>query len=123
MERDEFEARACERFKSEMQDVRKASRLIEAGYSSGRVDEARDKASEFCGEPLEVETVKVVRVLLGTGGPACGYDFWLDSDGGIDQAYYWYQDWFKEKRRFYLSRDQIASVVQAYDLYIEGYSD
>lgn len=115
-----FETTARKRFDSEMDDVRKAVRLLRAADSLSwqRADHARDRANEYCGEPLSVETVKVVKVLLGTGGPACGYEIELDSDGQPVSGYYWYQDWFKEKRRFWLEDDQLDAVIRAYDIYI-----
>lgn len=55
-------------------------------------------ACEDCDEWPE-EIVRTVTVLLGFGGPAEGFDFYVDEDGELLYAEYWYQDWWDIARR------------------------
>lgn len=116
--REAFEERARESYVGELDDLRKALRLLRAGDNLNwrRAERARELASEICGEPLSIERQTVVTVTLSTGGPASGYEIWLDDDGQPESGSYWYQDWFTEKRHFHLSSYEIDDVIRAYDL-------
>lgn len=54
-------------------------------------EEARDEMWEL---PLSVETVRTIKVLLSTGGPADGLTIELDTDGNVSTVRYWFADWF-----------------------------
>lgn len=58
-------------------------------------DDEREEAQEALWElPLSVETVRTVKVLLSTGGPADGLTIELDTDGNVASVRYWFADWF-----------------------------
>jgi hypothetical protein len=83
-----------------------------------RQEQIREKAHE---RPLSIEVIKCCEILLSTGGPANGYFFWLTEYHGEyepSKGYFWYQDWFKEKRMFWLDNDQLAAVWAVYDIYV-----
>jgi hypothetical protein len=46
--------------------------------------------------PLDVEKICMIRVTLGTGGPAYGVDFDVDH-GLMIRGRAWHQDWFEAK--------------------------
>lgn len=49
--------------------------------------------------PLSVETFKLVRVLLSTGGPADWLEARIDTEGEIDRIEYVFQDWLDSASR------------------------
>ena len=73
--------------RSEYEGQRGAERLA---------DEAQTTIYEM---PLSVETIRTVKVLLSTGGPADWFEAQLDDDGDIRRIEYVYQDWFDGARR------------------------
>lgn len=64
------------------------------------LDKLNEDARECIEEmPLSVETFKVLKVLLSTGGPADWFEAQIDDDGDILRIEYVYQDWFDGARR------------------------
>jgi hypothetical protein len=61
------------------------------GHDEDRAEEARDELWEL---PLSVETVRTIKVLFSTGGPADGLSVELDRDGNVSSVRYWFADWF-----------------------------
>jgi hypothetical protein len=55
-------------------------------------------ACEECDEWPE-QIIRTVTVLTSWGGPSDGFDFYVDEDGELLYAEYWYQDWFDGARR------------------------
>lgn len=63
-------------------------------------DAALESAQERLWEmPLSIEMVRVVRVLLSTGGPEDAIEYTLDSDGDVIRAEYVFKDWFDGARK------------------------
>lgn len=100
-------------FTREMSDVRKACRIFEHS-KEGEEEDAYERAQQYCNEPLEVVPMRLYRITLTTGGPACGYDIVFDSDDEACMGSYWYQDWYQPKKHFPLTKEQLAAVVNAY---------
>jgi hypothetical protein len=105
---------AGESWEREQKDLRKWSAVLSEAED---YDTAREQVQEDMGEPLDVSTEKVIQVLLTTGGPARGYTLFVDSDGEATRGYYWYQNWYTDKRVYWLDTQELADVVAVYDIY------
>ena len=67
----------------------------------------RDSIAEA---PLSVDTIKTIRVTIGTGGPAYGVDF------TIHGATAWHQDWFIERQHVTLDDDTTRMLADAWGI-------
>lgn len=116
MNQQDFETRAKASFEREMADVRKACAILD---TSTDYDTAYEQVRELYGEPLEVKKqgnpVRRIEILLSWGGPSSGYVLTV-ARGEALSGYYWFQDWFTEKRKFRLTSKRVQQVAQAYDL-------
>lgn len=57
--------------------------------------ELQERAQERIWEmPLSVEVIRVVKILLGTGGPGDWFEATVDDDGSITRIEYHFNDWF-----------------------------
>lgn len=107
-----FEQAAWAAWVREQDDLARGVRILED--RSLDYDAMRDQLEEQVGAPLEVTIVPHLEILLTTGGPAMGYDIELDSDYGTVRGCFWYQNWFQERRRFWLDSERLDQVLAIY---------
>lgn len=79
-------------------------------------EEAMDEQSEY---PLSVELVRVVKVLLSTGGPADWLEATLNSDNDITRIEYHFSDWFDHASRV-LEGDEFDAAEDFLGMFVEG---
>jgi hypothetical protein len=73
----------------------------------GMAESLRDALAEA---PLSVDTIKTIRVTIGTGGPAYGVDF------TVHGATAWHQDWFIERQHVTLDDDTTRMLADAWGI-------
>ena len=101
---------ACERrigkqLDGRVSDIGATLRKIDKLQNKDKWDKAEELEQDLYQLPLDVETTKVVTVLLSTGGPHDEFRFYLDSDNEVTRIKYVYKDWFDVAYRNVTGKD------------------
>lgn len=109
-------------------DEELAGRIADFHHLIGRTQAAEDLAepdqadateTEWDEFPLNVESKRVVCVLLSTGGPHDEFRCTVDADGDIERIEYLYQDWFDGAARV-LSGSELDTAEQFLSRFVEA---
>jgi hypothetical protein len=93
-ENDGRQASCAERIEGHLNGRLEDFRRITRDACSEDSDKADEAQEEQYALPLEVSTLRVVKVLLSTGGPADWFEVTTDPDGEPSRIAYVFQDWF-----------------------------
>ncbi len=75
-------------------------------------EDERDSARDV----LAIEKRTEIHIQLSWGGPADGFYLYFDKEDDLVEGFYYFQDWFKDKARFYLSNSEMDMVAQFYGI-------
>ena len=64
-------------------------------------------------QPLSVETLKTIHIMLSTGGGGDGYKLTYSPDGDLLYGYYYWQDWGTYDQ-YGMSKEECETVEQLY---------
>lgn len=82
--------------------------------------EDTESLDEYLQGVLSISASIEVDIQLSWGGPADGFKIHLDSEGGVEDGYYYYADWFDYAERK-LHSDELDDVERVFGGYLEGY--
>ena len=64
-------------------------------------------------QPLSVETLKTIHIMLSTGGGGDGYKLTYSPDGDLLYGYYYWEDWGTHDQ-YGMSKEECETVEQLY---------
>jgi hypothetical protein len=100
----QFEQRAYEHFRSEMDDLEKVQALM-GEKETGEIEQYR--------EPLSFDEKREITILLSWGGPSDGYKIYFDKENQAIEGSYFFADWF-EYEEFKLTDEELDRVIAVY---------
>lgn len=111
------EDRIDEQLNGRVSDIGATLRKIDKLQNKNKWNKAEEVEQTLWELPLDVETTKVMTVLLSTGGPHDEIRFYLDSDNEVTRIEYVYKDWFDVAYRN-VTGDDFDVLVDYFSRYI-----
>ena len=118
----DFQKRAHQHYLDTIDNLNIVASKLNGTYEPENEEEEDDRPIEDVEdieeyrEPLCISAYKMIEIEMSTGGPADGYELYYDNEGDLIRGCYWFQDWFQEKARFWLSNDELSTVTQIYSV-------
>jgi hypothetical protein len=115
--REKFERQAREHYESEMADLPKVYRKMQRESYSGDPYDIEDYRNPLCFMGHMRDGERELEIQMSWGGPADGYLLTFSPGAMFPwEGYYYFQDWFTEKKKFGLTRGEIDMVMTVYNI-------